>query len=389
LIIAGAALGAANIVEAAAAMAAALGARARIALLPPEANSFGLALLGGDGVEQAAALLESGAAKTAIVLENDLFERAPCASVERLFAAAKTVIALDTLATDTSARATITLPVASFSESAGSFVNYEGRAQRFFAATPPLAAMPSSWRRLAAFGAGNWHALDDVIDDLAAERLSLAGVAGAAPGADFKMPGGKVTRSPRPFSGRTADDRAGQFVDASPQYDPDSPLTFGIKGARGLNVPTALITGYKTPGLHSANAVTKFEAEIGGPLRGGDPGTLLFKAGAGPLPPAAPADPIEGQGLLLVLLHDAFSGWELSRASALLAARAPAPLLVLHPDDAAELGLAEGAAVLIDGKPCVAPLSLDENLPRGVVAISVGRAVPRGPLRRVTVEAAS
>ncbi|NVN87981.1 MAG: NADH-quinone oxidoreductase subunit NuoG [Rhodopseudomonas sp.] len=389
LIIAGASLGAAAIIEAAAAIAAALGSRARIALIAPEANSVGLALLGGDGIESAAALLESGQAMTAIVLENDLFERAPRAGVERLFAAAKTVVALDALNTEITARAAIALPVAAFSEAAGTFVNYEGRAQRFFAAVPPNPAMPSAWRRIAAFGAGDWHSLDALIEDIVAERRDLVGIATAAPNAGFVMSGGKVTRAPRPLSGRTADDRAGQFADAAPPQDPDSPLTFGIKGSRGTQVPPALITSYKMPGLHSANAVTRFAQEIGGPLRGGDPGTLLFEAGEGALPPAAASDPIGVDGLLLVPLHDAFSGWELSRASALLAARAPAPRLMLHPDDAATLGLAAGAAVLIDGRPCGTRLSLDAGLARGVVAVSVGTVVPRGALRRVTIEAAS
>ncbi|KIZ47481.1 MULTISPECIES: NADH-quinone oxidoreductase subunit NuoG [Rhodopseudomonas] len=388
LIIAGASLGAAALVEAAAAIASALGARARIALVAPEANSIGMALLGGDGIEAAADLLASGQAETAIVLENDLFERAPRDAVERLFVAARSVVVLDALTSETSARAAIALPVAAFSEAAGTFVNYEARAQRFFAAVPPDPVLPSAWRRIAEFGAGDWHSLDALIEDIVSERPDLAGIAAAAPGADFVMSGGKVTRAPRPLSGRTADDRAGQFADASPAQDPDSPLTFGIKGSRGTEVPSALITSYKMPGLHSANAVTRFEQEIGGPLRGGDPGALLFEAGDGALQPAAPAEPIGGDGLLLVPLHDVFSGWEPSRASALLAARAPAPRLVLHPDDAAALGLGDGCAVLIDGRPCVAPLSLDAGLARGVVAVSVGTAVPRGPLRRVIVEAA-
>ncbi|MBI5129475.1 MAG: NADH-quinone oxidoreductase subunit NuoG [Rhodopseudomonas palustris] len=388
LIIAGSSLGVAGIIEAAAALGSALGAKARIALLPPEANSIGLALLGGGGLDGAAALLERGAAKTAIVLENDLFERAPRAGVERLFAAAKSVIALDSMASETTARASVTLPVAPFTECAGTFVNYEGRAQRFFAAVPPHETAPSAWRRLDAFGAGDWHDLDELIGDLIVERPDLVGVADAAPDADFMMADGQVTRAPRPYSGRTADDRAGQFADAVIPVDLDGPMTFGIKGARGTAVPPALITSYKTSGQHSANNVTRFLEEVGGPLRGGDPGAMLLKRSEAALIDAPPSGPVTGEGLLLVLLHDAFSGWELSRVSALLAARAPAPRLLLHPDDAALHGLADGAAVLIDGRLFAAPVSLDASLPRGCVAISAGGDAPRGPLRRVRVEAA-
>ncbi|WP_022721752.1 NADH-quinone oxidoreductase subunit NuoG [Rhodopseudomonas sp. B29] len=387
LIIAGCALMSATIIEAAASMIAALGDKARIVLLPPDPNSVGLALLGGAGLDSAAALLEQGAAKTAIVLENDLFERAPRVTVERVFAAAKSVVALDSMASETTARATAALPVAAFSESAGTFVNYEGRAQRYFAAVPPLPSAPASWRRLDVFGAGDWHNLDELIGDLIVERADLVGVADAAPGAAFEMADGQVTRAPRPYTARTADDRAGQFADAVIPVDADSPLTFGIKGARGTLVPPALITSYKTSGQHSANNVTRFVEEIGGPLRGGDPGVKLLKRSNTALPDVVLA-PAEGAGLWLIPLHDAFTGGELSRASALLTARRPMPRLLLHPDDAALHGLKAGVAVLIDGESCAASLTLDASVPRGCVAISIGQLMGRGPLRRVRVEAA-
>jgi NADH-quinone oxidoreductase subunit G len=389
LIIAGAGLGAAAIVESAAAVAAALGSRGRIALIPPEANSLGLSLFGGAGIEQAAALLASGAARTAIVLEADLFERAPHAAVERFFAAAETVVALDAIDTETVLRADVALPVAAFTEAAGTFVNYEGRAQRFFGAAPRAApgAAPASWRRLAALGAGGWETLDAIIADLAAELLCLAGVAGAAPDASFRTAAGEVARTPRPFSGHTADDRAGRDPAATPPEDLDSALAWGMEGARA-GVPPALISGYETPGLHSANAVTRFLEEINGPLRGGDPGALLISPGDGAAPGAPPVCAESGTGLWLAPLYDAFLGSETSRASPLLAARAPPPRLLLHPADAASIGLGEGEAALIDGRPCPARVALDAGLARGVVAITAGPGAPRGPLRRVTVEAA-
>ncbi|MFZ5735470.1 MAG: NADH-quinone oxidoreductase subunit NuoG [Pseudomonadota bacterium] len=388
LIVAGCALMSAEIIEAAARIVAALGAKARIVLLAPEANSIGLALLGGDGLDSAAALLQRGGAKTAIVLENDLFDRAPRASVERLFAAAKGVVALDSMANETTARAAIALPVAPFTEATGTFVNYEGRAQRFFAAVAPQESAPASWRRLDAFGAGDWHGLDALIGDLIVERPDLVAVADAAPGEDFGMADGKVTRAPRPYTGRTADDRAGQFADAVIPVDHDGPLTFGIKGARGTAVPPALITSYKTSGLHSANNVTRFLEEVGGPLRGGDPGASLIRPGEASLPEAVLQPVIVGEGLWLIPLHDAFTGGELSRASALLAARRPAPRLLLHPDDAALHGFRDGTAVQVDGNPCAAVVTLDAMVPRGTVVISAGSCQPRGPLRRVKVEAA-
>jgi NADH-quinone oxidoreductase subunit G len=372
--------------QAVAALAQALGPKARIALVPPEANSLGLALLGARrGIESAAS--EQGV----IVLEADLFERAPRAAVDLLLEAASEVLALDSLVTMTTARADIVLPVAAFTEAAGTFVNCEGRAQRLHAAV--ASGAPAAWRVLAALGAGDWPDLDALLADLDAE---LPGVATVAPMANFEAAHGQVTRTPRPRAGLTADDRAGRLAEAIAPVDPDSPLSWGLEGTRGDAVPPTMLTAYTVPGLHSANAVTRFQEEINGPLRGGDPGALLIVPGQhGVAPstvwhlPSAPIPESTGDGLWLVGLDDAFTGTETSRASPLLAARAPAPRLLLHPADAARLGLVPGDRVTLDGERIDAPLTHEPGLARGVVAASLGTLVPRVPPRRVIVARAS
>jgi NADH-quinone oxidoreductase subunit G len=158
-----------------------------------------------------------------------------------------------------------------------------------------------------------------------------------------------------------------------------------MEGARGPGPPPALLPGYATPDLHSANAVTRFTEEIGGPLRGGDPGVLLLAPGHATPPAEAFSTSDDGDGLWLLPLHDAFTGTETARASAPLAARAPAPRLLLHPADAASLGLVAGNAVRIDGQAIAVPVTLEPGLARGVVALS---GVVRGTLRRVRVERA-
>jgi NADH-quinone oxidoreductase subunit G len=179
LVIAGAGLGIAGPVEAAAEIVAALGARARIALFPPDVNPLGLALLGGAGLDSAVAAV---AGRPLIVVEADLYARADGAVVDRLLGAASTVIALDCLATATVARADAVIPVASFAEATGTVVNHEGRAQRSLAARPPRA--PAAWRVLSDIGGGLFgggaEVLDDVLDALAAE----------VPGRRWRMAGG-------------------------------------------------------------------------------------------------------------------------------------------------------------------------------------------------------
>ncbi|WP_444666231.1 NADH-quinone oxidoreductase subunit NuoG [Cereibacter changlensis] len=261
LVIAGAGLGLAGPVEAAAAIALALGPKARLALFAPEANSMGLALLGAPGLEGAVAALEAAPAPV-IVLENDLSRRAP---VERLMAAATQVIALDSLETPLTARADLVLPVAAQAEAAGTFVNHEGRAQRFFAGSP--SELPAAWRLLATLGGKPSDSFDALLARIAAEIPALAGILDAAPAADA----GPIPRATARCSGRTADDLAGRVAEGQPHNDPDSPFVWSMEGRAA---PPALLPAPQRPGMHSVSAVYQAMERIGGPLKGGDPGGL-------------------------------------------------------------------------------------------------------------------
>jgi NADH-quinone oxidoreductase subunit G len=396
LIVAGAGLGCAAPIEAAAAVAAALGGRARIALFPPEVNSMGLSLLGGEGLDSALAALRSDP-RPVIILENDLFERAATCTVEQLFDAATVVVVLDSLQTRCTARADLVLPVATFAEAAGTVVNHEGRAQRGFAAIPGSGL--ASWRVLSQLGGGLFRrpdgaaeVLDDVLDALAAERPDLAPAVDAAPRAATGDGPRAVARSPARFSGRTASDQAGRVADVVLPADPDSPLAWTMEGLHGADVPAALSTGPARAGLHSVSAAYLAQETIGGALKGGDLGALLLTAGTGTAASARAAEPPEATaapGLVPVPLHDPFSATETDRASDLLAARAPGPRLVLNPEDAAALGLAAGDSVRVDDAPCPAPVTLDARMLRGHVGLSVALAAPRGLARWVKVEGVS
>ena len=80
-----------------------------------------------------------------IVLENDLYRRADRPLVDALLNSAATTIVLDNIQTETLTKADIVLPCANFAESEGSFVNAEGRAQRFFKAVFRKDDVQPSW----------------------------------------------------------------------------------------------------------------------------------------------------------------------------------------------------------------------------------------------------
>lgn len=341
LVIAGAGLGDIAIVEAAAAIASALGGRAQLALFGSEANTLGLALLGGCGIESALGVAEQVAV---IVVENDLLERCDPASVAALLAD-RTVIALDCIETATTAQADIVMPVASFADAAGTFINHEGRAQRFFAGRPD--GPPAAWRVCAALGGGAEPDLDALLASMVTDFPTLAAIVDAAPSARLMTPKGPIARAPTRYSSRTASDRAGRLAQATLPIDVDSPFSWTMEGDEQSTVPAGLFSG-----------------------------AAVLRAGSRSASAAVAAPPPRGEGLRLIPLHDPFSGNETDRASIILAARAPAGQILLHPADAAELGLVAGDLLLADGAP--APkLALDAQVPRGHVAMTSGRREPR------------
>jgi NADH-quinone oxidoreductase subunit G len=321
-----------------------------------------------------------------VIAEADLFERAEAGLADRLFAAAETLIVLDSAGTETARRADILLPVADWSEAAGTLVNHEGRAQRSFAAVPD--GRPAAWRLIRDLfdHPPGWRTLDDMLAAMAEDLPQLAGARQAAPDAACRLPLGRVARAPWRMSGRTAHDLAGRVPQGTPPRDADAPLAFSMEGAHGGDVPPALRTSYAVSGLHSASAAPHLTDGPRGPLKGGDPGAPVLARFSAPDPRADDAP--EGEGLIPLPLHDPFAGDELFRRAHRLAQRCPPPVVVLNPEDAATLGLSEGAEVSVDGSTPAA-MRLDASVPRGHVAASAGRVLPRGLSRRVSVEARS
>ncbi|MGA2092697.1 MAG: NADH-quinone oxidoreductase subunit NuoG [Sedimentisphaerales bacterium] len=281
LVISGTTCGNSKVLQAAANVAYALqksGKKPQICFVVPNCNSVGLAMLGGKSLTEAVEAIESGSTDTIVILENDV---APDIA-ERVFNSAKNVIVIDSLGNETTAKANYVLPAATFAESDGTFVNNEGRAQRFFKVFTPVADIQDGWRWLrdimiatGELQAGQWENLDAIIADLARDIPDLKPIADASPNAGFRMCGQRIPRQPHRASGRTAvsaniDVREHKLAD-----DLNSPLSFSMEGY--LNQPPSpLITRFWSPDWNSVQSVTKYQREIGGPLIGGDPGVRLI-----------------------------------------------------------------------------------------------------------------
>jgi len=372
-----------DVIEAAAEVAGSVKAAGRdcaLTIVAPEANTLGVAMLGGTSVEGALALIESGEADTLVVLENDLTRRVAPTLLQRALDKAAGVITIDYIETPLTSRADIALSSPAYVETDGTFVNNECRAQRFYQVFVPEHEPLPAWRTLQALsGEQRWRVFEDVLRDLADEQREFAGALEAAPFADWRSPARqKVARMPHRYSGRTAMHADVTVHEPRPPEDPGTPFAFSMQGDQNP-VPGALEPRFWWPGWNSINSVTKFQIEVNGPLHGGSPGKRL-------LPQSRTAD-FE----LRVGKHDSPTGlqdgevWltprtyifgseELSRAASGIAELSPPVALCVNSETAAGLSLSDTdrAEFEYGGSKMRLPVKIDEGVADGVATVPAG-----------------
>jgi NADH-quinone oxidoreductase subunit G len=225
--------------------------------------------------------------------------------------------------------------------------------------------------------ASMWRTLDDITAALAKALPVFEAIPEIAPPARFRVAGQKIPRQSPRYSGRTAMRANIDVSEPKPAEDPDSPLSFSMEGYEG-EPPAALIPRFWVPGWNSVQAVNKFQEEVAGPLRGGDPGRRLIEpAQAAKIAyfdriPAA-FEPREGEWLIIPI-HHIFGSEELSILTPGIAERAPQPYLVLNPDDDADPPMREGEVVDlgINGTVYHLPVKFMPTLPAGIAGVPVG-----------------
>ncbi|MGW8461781.1 NADH-quinone oxidoreductase subunit NuoG [Pseudomonas sp. CLCA07] len=393
LIIAGTSLGSKALIEAAANIAKALKLREKngsISLIVPEANSLGLAMLGGDSVDAALQAVIDGRADAIVVLENDLYTRTDKAKVDAALTAAKVVIVADHQKTATSDRAHLVLPAASFAEGDGTLVSQEGRAQRFFQVFDPKYMDASilvheGWRWLHALRATllnqpiNWTQLDHVTAAVASSTPQLARIVDAAPSASFRIKGMKLAREPLRYSGRTAMRADINVHEPRTPQDNDTAFNFSMEGYSGSVEPRQQVPFAWSPGWNSPQAWNKFQDEVGGHIRAGDPGTRLIESTGDSLNwfAAVPRafNPAPGTWQVVPFFH-LLGSEENSSKAAPVQERIPAAYVALAKSEADRLGVNDGAMLSLNvaGQTLRLPLRINEELGVGLVALPAGIA---------------
>jgi NADH-quinone oxidoreductase subunit G len=158
--------------------------------------------------------------------------------------------------------------------------------------------------------------------------------------------------------------------------DQDSALAFSMEGYSGSQEQRQQIPFAWAPGWNSPQAWNKFQDEVGGHLRAGDPGVRLIESKGTTLPwfavPAA-FEPTPGTWQAVPLYH-LFGSEETSARAAPLQQRIPQAYVALGNVDAERLGLGEGASVAltIDGRLLRLPLRVCDELASGLIGLPVG-----------------
>ena len=382
LIISGTSLQDPAIMEAAAQVAQNLG-NAGLTLTVPEVNSMGMAILGGQSLEQAFAQDYD----TVIVVENDLYRRLPAAQVDAALAG-KDVIVLDHSETETVKKADIVLSAASFAEGDGTVVSQEGRAQRFYQVYDPSyynpeLAIKESWRWLHALETGvkgkaiSWTLLDDVIESVAKNVPALEGILDVAPDAGFRVHGLKVAREPRRYSGRTSMRSPLSVHEPKQPTDQDSALTFSMEGYVGDQTPSPLVPFAWSAGWNSPQAWNKFQETVGGSLKGGDSGVRLFdrlaKRPARTFVAPAPVL-VNAESFRLVPMHHIFGSGEFTVKTPAMETRIPEAVFAVGEQDAARLNVQDGQTITVKAgeTSIVLPVQVIEYLPTGYIGYPIG-----------------
>jgi NADH-quinone oxidoreductase subunit G len=187
----------------------------------------------------------------------------------------------------------------------------------------------------------------------------------------------RVPRQSHRVTGRTSISAHLQIREPRPPDDGESPLAYSMEGGP-LPPPAGLITRYWSPGWNSVQALNRFQEEIGGALRGGDPGVRLIEPrpsdGASPFHDEPTRFTPRPDEWLLVPLHHLFGSERLSLETKGVAEQAPEPYIALNPDDGDRVGARAGDTVVveIEGRMHELPLKSEPGLPHGCAGLPEG-----------------
>jgi NADH-quinone oxidoreductase subunit G len=274
------------------------------------------------------------------------------------------------------------LPAATILESSGTLVNNEGRIQCFGQVLRPAQDVAPSWSAtrdiIAAIGRAedaDWQHLEEVTAAIEASHPAFDGATEVARAAGFGREREPVPQEGHRYSGLNATIRPDAL---------DLPTVGEALGPDGM-LPVAT----RTPGWNSNEAINRFQIEVDGPLRAGNPSLRIFATngnGAHAAPStldagrstatAAPAG--DDTTVLVCAAAEIFGSESMSRRGPALAELAPDTYLLLHPERAERLGVVAGRfyRLRLIGETfetsLEAVVEVDDELPDHVAVVPAG-----------------
>ncbi|NQV68746.1 MAG: NADH-quinone oxidoreductase subunit NuoG [Pseudohongiella sp.] len=377
LLIAGSTSGNLELIKAAANIARALQQQKSTAvdlcLLVPEVNSLGMGMLttAENKLGRALAKLQDGSATQAIVLENDLYRRAPQATVDAALEKADKLLVLDQLGTATTAKADYVLPTTAFSEHEASYINYEGRAQLSFQVHRCHSGAMPAWSWL---GAEQVDEFDALVNRCASEAKGFSNLSKILPDPASFIAGMKVPRQSHRYSGRTAMKANINVHEPKQAEDPGSVMSFSMEGIPAQKDADVLASSW-APGWNSNQSISKFQDEVNGELKQGHPGTLLITretAAAGYFDPADSSVSPSANELQVSLAYQIFGSDELSAKSNSVQQRMTDAFIGLSPEDAQARELSQGDTVKLGTTESNAVVCIRTGIKSGSAVIYCG-----------------
>ncbi len=348
-------------------------------------NSMGLAITKAPPIEEAFNRVQRDENITAVIAENDLYRYCGTEQANTFFERCKNVIVLDSLHNQTTEKASVVIPAATFAEADGTVVNYEGRAQRFYQVfVPAHHHVKESWKWLLTMRSlqsettnGQDHAPGKIIVELENTLPQFAGISKASLPHDLRVNGQLIPREPHRYSGRTAMVANLHVSEPKPLSDEDSPLSFTMEGYKGIP-PGSAIPFFWAPGWNSVQSVNKYQEEIGGRLKDANPGVLLFKEKSVSTPSFFTDKPDSfrarpGKWLLLPQ-QNIYGTGELSSYTPAMQQLSPKPYIAMSGNDLKQMGILEGAEVeiVMGNNSYKLPVKLNHDLADGMALVFAG-----------------
>ena len=375
LVVAGASAGKIEYIQTAANIARALSEKRKetvdLCLTTPEVNSLGMAMLTNKENSLGIALNQiiQGDARNVIVLENDLYRRAPHSEVAKALEKTESLMVIDQLPTKTTEQASLLLPATAFSEHEATYVNYEGRAQVSFQVHQNKIGARPAWRWLSE---NPKESISSLSERLQQSSEAFKGIAELRPEISGTVSGMQVPRQSHRYSGRTAMRANVNVHEPKQPVDSESVLSFSMEGIPAAKDATILSAPW-SPSWNSNQSITKFQEEVSGDLKQGNTGKVLLNRDKSGSYLEIKVDTSSSKdGLELALAHQIFGSGELSAKSVAIQKRMVDPYIGLSKEDADSLGLKQGDSVSLDGNGNIAAVVIRNKIKTGTAALYCG-----------------